>query len=86
MPPFGLFKDSMAYDDDSVTFIPKKFSNAGRIEIYQDNSNLTEDVNSTLSIDLDSLVINCILLTLRESNIRNSVKTTLPQAVTFQDQ
>ena len=85
MPPFGLFKDSIAYDDDSVKFIPKKFSNVGRVEIYQDNSNLIEDPNSTLSIDLDSLVMNCILLTLRESNIRNSVKTTLPQAVTFQD-
>lgn len=85
MPPFGLFKDSVLYGNDSINFIPKKFSDTGKIEIYQDNSNFTEDANSTLSIDLDSLVINCILLTLRESNIRNSVKTTLPQAMTFQD-
>lgn len=75
----------MLYGNDSINFIPKKFSDTGKIEIYQDNSNCTEDANSTLSIDLDSLVINCILLTLRESNIRNSVKTTLPQAITFQD-
>lgn len=81
MPPFGRFTDSMLYDNDIYRFIPKKFSETGKVEVYQDNTDLIEDPNSTLSVDLDCLVLNCILLTLRESNIRNSVKTTLPQAI-----
>lgn len=85
MPPFGNFKDSMMYEDQTTNLIPKKFSEVGRIELYQDNSNLNDHMNSTLSLDLESLVINCVMLTLRESNIRNTARTTIPPNIPLQE-
>lgn len=71
-PPFGAMQDSMTYTNSS-TLLPKKFSEAGKFELYQDGTLLpSEDLDSTLSFDTDTLVFNCILLSLREAGIRTA--------------
>ncbi|KAK6204296.1 uncharacterized protein RJT21DRAFT_116683 [Scheffersomyces amazonensis] len=76
LPPFGAFKDSILYLREPSNILPKKYSEAGRIEVYQDNSILSESLASTFSYDIDTLVLTCIFSTLREVSIRNSNKAT----------
>lgn len=71
MPPFGRFLDSCVYSDE-VLLLPKRYSEVGMIEVYQDRNQLATYLTSTLSVDLDTLVLTAILLTLRETGIRNS--------------
>lgn len=71
-PPFGAFQDSIVYDV-TPTLLPKKYSESGKFEIYQDGWSLPDqDLDSTLSVDTDVLVLNCILLSLREAGIRST--------------
>lgn len=72
MPPFGRFLDSCVYSSDSL-ILPKKYSEAGRIELYQNPAEIAHlDFSSTLAVDLDLLVLSTIMLILRESNLRSS--------------
>lgn len=73
MPPFGRFLDSCAYMDDSPLF-PKKYSETGKVELYQDNTNMDPQVDLSLasSVDYDSLVISTVFLTLQETRTRNT--------------
>lgn len=96
MPPFGSFKDAFVYKND-LNIIPKRYSDTGKVEIYQDNSqnllnsgpsNIAEtgvwtssgedqdtyNINSTKSVDTDNLILNCVMLTLRESSIRATAR------------
>lgn len=71
-PPFGAFQDSIVYDV-TPTLLPKKYSESGKFEVYQDGLSLPDqDIDSTLSVDTDVLVLNCILLSLREAGIRSA--------------
>ncbi|EGV61963.1 hypothetical protein CANTEDRAFT_108665 [Yamadazyma tenuis ATCC 10573] len=82
LPPFGEFKDCLAYKI-KMSLIPKKYSEVGRVEVYQvnrnhefypDNPNDNYNTNSTKSVTLDNLVINCILMTLRETSVRSTAR------------
>ncbi|KAL6449937.1 hypothetical protein SBY92_002411 [Candida maltosa Xu316] len=78
LPPFGMFKDAMS------RMLPKKYLEVGRFEIYQDHDTLNGiSLDTTLSVDLDSLVLLCVMATLRDVSIRNSSKTTAPGGVGF---
>ena len=82
LPPFGSFKDSILYQNAQL--LPKKYSEVGKIQIYQDKDTVQgNDLNSTLSVDIDSLVILCIMHTLREVSIRNSGRTQSPGSLGF---
>lgn len=73
-PPFGAFLDSVVYDSSS-NLLPKKYSEAGKFDFYQDGQSTQDsDLDSTLSVDADSLVLNCILITLREAGIRSATR------------
>ncbi|RLV91477.1 hypothetical protein JA1_003859 [Spathaspora sp. JA1] len=74
LPPFGECKESILYKPDESSLFPKKFSESARMAIYQDNSDLNNDIDSTLSVDIDSIVMNCIIATLREVSISNAGK------------
>ncbi|KAI5950594.1 hypothetical protein CANMA_005254 [Candida margitis] len=95
LPPFGCYKDVNLYKPENVSFIPKKYSEIGKSEIYQDLQSLSlsspaaatrnneqqqytskELLNSTLSVDQDTLVITVLLSTLREVNVKNANKST----------
>lgn len=73
MPPFGRFLDSCAYMDDSPLF-PKRYSETGKVELYQDNTNMDPhaDLSLASSLDHDSLVISTVFLTLQETRTRNT--------------
>lgn len=73
MPPFGRFLDSCAYMDDSPLF-PKKYSETGKVEVYQDNTNMDPHIDLSLasSIDHDTLVLTTVFLTLQETRTRNT--------------
>lgn len=82
LPPFGEFKDSISYQN-RVRFIPKKYSEVGRLDLYQengrgqyyaDNANPDFDLNSTRSLPMDSLVLISILMTLREYSTKAAVR------------
>ncbi|KAI5960066.1 uncharacterized protein KGF55_004789 [Candida pseudojiufengensis] len=76
LPPFGCFKDaSIIKNSNSSSFLPKKYNDAGRIDLYQDLTNNNLDINSTLSVDQDTLVLTVILSTMREINLRNAAKS-----------
>ncbi|KAI5952251.1 hypothetical protein KGF54_003117 [Candida jiufengensis] len=76
LPPFGCFKDaSIIESSNSSSLFPKKYNEAGRITLYQDLTNITKDLNSTLSIDQDTLVMSVIFSTMREINLRNASKS-----------
>ncbi|RCK67506.1 hypothetical protein Cantr_02549 [Candida viswanathii] len=82
LPPFGSFKDSILYQNPQL--LPKKYSEVGKIQIYQDKETLQgKDLDSTLSVDLDSLVLLCVMNTLRDVSIRNSGRTHSPGALAF---
>ncbi|KAK6465003.1 hypothetical protein DFJ63DRAFT_310106 [Scheffersomyces coipomensis] len=76
LPPFGAFKDALLYLREPSNILPKKYSEAGKIQVYQDNSAIRDhdNLDSTLSFDVDSMVLTCVLCTLREVSIRNSNK------------
>lgn len=72
MPPFGRFLDSCVYPIELLLF-PKKYSEVGKIELYQAlENNAHPDMSSTLSVDLDQLVLTTVLLTLRETSLRTT--------------
>ncbi|KAG2734341.1 hypothetical protein G9P44_002347 [Scheffersomyces stipitis] len=72
LPPFGAFKDSMLYDNQHG-LLPKKYNELAKVELYQDSvSRQIEDMNSTLSTDLDTQVLFCVMAVLREVSVRNS--------------
>ncbi|OBA19801.1 hypothetical protein METBIDRAFT_45381 [Metschnikowia bicuspidata var. bicuspidata NRRL YB-4993] len=74
MPPFGRFLDACVYRKNAP-LLPKKYSEVGKIDVYQDPSEMANpNHSSSLSVDLDSLVLSTILLTLRETNVRTTVK------------
>ncbi|KAF8002422.1 hypothetical protein HF325_003387 [Metschnikowia pulcherrima] len=74
MPPFGRFLDACEYMKSSP-IIPKKYSEVGKIDVYQNPREMsTSDYLSSLSVDLDSLVLSTIILALRETSIRTTVK------------
>lgn len=89
MPPFGQFADSQVYIKN-FSILPKKFSEIGKVELYQDishdqsqnigvgNGNGSghgdNDLASTLSIDLDTLVLNCVILVMRENSLKTSTR------------
>lgn len=69
-PPFSRFVDSLVYQK-SALFLPKRYSEEGKVEVYQDPDLLgLVDPLTTYAVDTDSLVITTILLALREANIR----------------
>lgn len=68
-PPFSRFVDSNVYQGS--LFIPKRYSEVGKVEVYQDPDELRNvDPQSTYAIDTDALVLTTILLTFREVNLR----------------
>lgn len=73
MPLFGRFLDSCAYMDESPLF-PKKYSESGKVELYQDNTTMDPHVNLSLasSVDYDNLVLTTVFLTLQETRTRNT--------------
>lgn len=82
LPPFGGFKDSIIYKE-KLNVIPKRYTEVGMVELYQDNrssaiypDNINDrfDSNSTKSIDIDNLVLTCVLLTMREASIRATAR------------
>lgn len=83
LPPFGIIND-FTVPQESSSLIPKKYSEVGQIEVYQDNkaNTITQqprrhgeiDVNSTKSVDIDNLILSCILSTFREIDIRSSAR------------
>ncbi|KAK6458574.1 uncharacterized protein RJT20DRAFT_152050 [Scheffersomyces xylosifermentans] len=76
LPPFGAFKDSMIYLKQPVNILPKKYCEAGKFELYQDNvTEVLKDLNTTFSVDTDVLVLLCAVAVLRDVSIRNSTKT-----------
>lgn len=75
-PPFAHFVDSCAYLKD-FHVIPKKYLEMGRIEIYQSVENLGTNTSSTLSVDLDTAVLSAIILALRETGLRTTVRHSL---------
>lgn len=80
LPPFGCFKDSMLYRTNS-SLLPKKYTEEGKIQIYQDKLFLLDkDENSTLSIDIDSMVLLCVMATLRDISIKNAGRTNTQRA------
>jgi hypothetical protein len=76
LPPFGDFKSIENWDP--TIKIPKKYSEIAKLETYQDSLTIDADIDSTLSADLDSQVICCIMTTLREIVVRNAYK--VPQS------
>lgn len=68
-PPFARFVDSFMYQDIGLIF-PKKYTEVGKLETYQDPDDYNADLLTTYAINLDSLVLSTILLALREANIR----------------
>lgn len=75
LPPFGEFSDAQTYLG-LQSILPKKYTETGKIELYQDGTTLNnQSQSSSLSVDFDSMVINCVMLTLRENSLRNSQKT-----------
>lgn len=70
LPPFGNFIDALVYKD-RLNLIPKKYSEVGKIETYQDPLG---DINSTKSSTADDLVLLCVLMTFRESSIRANAR------------
>ena len=78
MPPFANYMAKEIYAP-STNVLPKKYNEVGKIELYQDNlQDILEDLDSTKSVDIDSMVLTCILSTLHEISIRsaNKVNTT----------
>ncbi|KAG7194262.1 uncharacterized protein KQ657_004989 [Scheffersomyces spartinae] len=82
LPTFGIFKDVMIYDveEDNFRIIPKKYTEIGKIETYQELNNnrstsaqpFQESLSSSKSVDTDTLVLTAVMLTLHEVSIRNS--------------
>ena len=65
----------MLYRTNS-SLLPKKYTEEGKIQMYQDKLFLIDkDENSTLSIDIDSMVLVCIMATLRDISIKNAGRT-----------
>ncbi|KAG7662272.1 uncharacterized protein J8A68_004166 [[Candida] subhashii] len=85
LPPFGSCKEGFLYQDPNphIMQIPKKFTEAGQIEMYQDDTFLTENPNSTLSIDADSIVLMCIFATMRYVSIQNLASNVNVSALSF---
>ncbi|GEQ68444.1 hypothetical protein JCM33374_g2112 [Metschnikowia sp. JCM 33374] len=74
MPPFGVFLDACEYLT-KTPLLPKKYSEVGKIDVYQDMAEMAvSDCSSSLSVDLDSLVLTTVFMALRETNIRTTVK------------
>lgn len=72
MPPFGRFLDSIAYPVE-LLLLPKKYTEVGKIDLYQPLSeNTHSDMTSTLSVNLDQMVLSTVLLTLRETALRTT--------------
>lgn len=72
MPPFGRFLDSAVYSGE-MHLLPKRYTELGRIELYQDLlQDSTTNLSTTFSVDVDTLVLTTILLTLRETSLRNT--------------
>lgn len=75
MPPFGMFLDSCIYNDEML-FLPKRYSEIGMVEAYQDTATFPNpDVNTTYSVDTDSTVFTIIFIMLRETSIRTTNRT-----------
>lgn len=72
-PPFGSFQDSILYDQNS-NILPKKFSELGKLQMYQDFMNNRSNSKSTTLFDVDTLVLACIMATLREIAIKSAGK------------
>lgn len=72
LPPFGNLK---ANDNFDPRFIPKKYSELSKLQIYQDTQTAEGNLDSTLSIDLDTLVLATVMSTLREVVVRTAYKT-----------
>lgn len=76
MPPFGQFLDSCSYCED-LLLLPKKYSEVGKLDLYQNPAEIEDsDYSSTLSVDMDLLVLLSVLLVLRETNLRSSNRYT----------
>ncbi|SGZ57178.1 CIC11C00000004034 [Sungouiella intermedia] len=72
MPPFGRFLDSCVYPIE-LLILPRKFSEVGKIELYQPLSENTHpDLTSTFSVNMDQLVLSTVLLMLRETALRTT--------------
>lgn len=71
MPPFGKFLDASAYMKKK-SFIPKLFSEIGKIAVYEDPLEISNSPNS--AVHLDTLVLTTIFLAFRENSIRSTVK------------
>lgn len=70
MPPFGAFKDSILNEKSNI--LPRKYSDSGKIELYQDRRQAHGNIQSTLLLDTDTLVLQCVLATIREIAIKNA--------------
>lgn len=66
VPPFGSFRKAELYGEGNL--VPKKISEVAKFETYQDGTEIEGDLNGIHSLDSDSLVLNCIMLALRETH------------------
>lgn len=74
LPPFANYMAREIYAP-TTNVLPKKFTEVGKIELYQDNQQqIPEDLDSTKSVDIDSMVLTCIMSTLHEISIRSANK------------
>ncbi|OBA20995.1 hypothetical protein METBIDRAFT_40812 [Metschnikowia bicuspidata var. bicuspidata NRRL YB-4993] len=73
MPPFGKFLAGS--NSKGISMISKKYSEIGKIGVYQDPIEMEEsNALSSSSTHLDSLVLSAVFLTLRETSLRSTVK------------
>lgn len=71
LPPFGYLDSGR----EAAGFLPRKYSATAKLQLYQDSQTLQGDLNSTLSADFDTMVLSCIIATIRETVIRAASKS-----------
>lgn len=72
LPPFGSFQDAAAYLRDFL-ILPKRYKEQGCFEVYQATAP-GADLNANASVNLDTLVLCCITMALREGVERKNSK------------
>jgi hypothetical protein len=72
LPPFGSFQHAATYLHDSL-ILPKRYKEQGCFEVYQATPPGT-DLNANPSVNLDTLVLCCVTMALREGVERKNSK------------
>ncbi|CAK7917686.1 hypothetical protein CAAN3_21S01596 [[Candida] anglica] len=77
LPPFGNVQDAHSYLKET-SVIPKRYREQARLETYSDLSSMSPgiDTKSTNSLDIDTLVLACINMTIREIVSKRNSKVT----------